>query len=180
VRPKGVDAVVVAVWRRDQAGVVHVLLRDGLRPPLTIGRPAETLVVPDRKAYLFFRELVAGIIERDDHGEAGLRARAAIEVHEEAGLTVDPARVELLGAGTFPSPGAMPERFFLTAVQVDGDAVAVTPPGDGSPYEEGATTRWMPLDDAIAACLRGDIEDCKTELALRRLRDRIYLQTIGK
>ena len=29
----------------------------------------------------------------------------------------------------------------------------------------------MDLDEAIAACVRGEIEDAKTELVLRRLRD---------
>ena len=39
--------------------------------------------------------------------------------------------------------------------------------------EEGATTRWLPLDAAIAACVRGDLPDLKTELGLRRLRDHL-------
>ncbi len=39
--------------------------------------------------------------------------------------------------------------------------------------EEGATLTWRPLDEAIAACEAGDIEDAKTEVALRRLRDRL-------
>ena len=37
--------------------------------------------------------------------------------------------------------------------------------------EEGASTRWQGLDAAIEACVRGEVEDAKTELALRRLRD---------
>jgi len=45
--------------------------------------------------------------------------------------------------------------------------------GDGSPMEEGARTRWLGLDDAIAACARGDLPDLKTELGLRRLRDHL-------
>ena len=32
-------------------------------------------------------------------------------------------------------------------------------------------TKLAHLDDAIAACVDGEIEDCKTELTLRRLRD---------
>ena len=39
--------------------------------------------------------------------------------------------------------------------------------------EEGAVCRWLPLDAAIAACVAGDIEDTKTEIALRRLRDHL-------
>jgi ADP-ribose pyrophosphatase len=91
-------------------------------------------------------------------------------VLEEAGYRVDPAAVVLLGAGGLPSPGAMAERFFFVAVEVD-PATQVALEGDGSPMEEGADTRWLPLDDAIAACVRGDIEDLKTELGLRRFAD---------
>jgi hypothetical protein len=45
--------------------------------------------------------------------------------------------------------------------------------GDGSPLEEGAVLRWRGLDEAIAACERGEIEDAKSELAFRRLAARI-------
>ena len=118
-----------------------------------------------------FTEVVAGILEREDRGEDGVRRRAAIEAHEEAGLRVEAESVEFLGAGTFPSPGSMPERFWLTAARVEDPSAAEAPPTDGSPMEEGARCWWMPLDAAIAACVGGEIEDCKTELALRRLRD---------
>ena len=47
------------------------------------------------------------------------------------------------------------------------------PAGDGSPMEEGARVVWQDLDEAITACGRGEIEDMKSELALRRLRDRL-------
>jgi ADP-ribose pyrophosphatase len=169
VREKGIDAVVVAIYAREEGGV-KVLLRDGMRLPLKLGRSAGELPVPDAKGYLFFREVVAGIIEREDHGEAGIRARAAIEVWEEAGLRVRAEDVVMLGAGSFPSPGAMPEKFWLTAVEVPRAEIAPAE-GDGSPMEEGARVEWLRLDDAIAACVRGEIEDAKTELALRRLRD---------
>jgi ADP-ribose pyrophosphatase len=66
----------------------------------------------------------------------------------------------------------MVEKFYYVAVEVDPrrqEALA----GDGSPMEEGARTRWLGLDDAIAACVRGDLPDAKTELGLRRLRDHL-------
>ena len=169
-RPKGPDAVVVVLYHRDAAGQVSVLLRRGLRPALWLGRPADELPVPESPR-MTFTEVVAGIIERDDEGEDGVRKRAAIEAHEEAGVHVDPTSVQFLGAGTFPSPGSMPEKFWLTAARVDDPSQAELPPTDGSPMEEGARCWWTPLDDAIQACVRGEIEDCKTELALRRLRD---------
>lgn len=164
-RPYGQDAVVVCI----HAGR-RVLVRDGLRPALFFGRRPADAPLPEAPARPMLTELVAGIIEAGDHGEAGLRARAAAETLEEAGFVVDPARVRLLGAGMFPSPGAMVEKFYFVAVEVDPDA-QLPLPGDGSPMEDGATTRWLDLDDAIAACVRGDITDLKTELGLRRLRD---------
>jgi ADP-ribose pyrophosphatase len=168
-RPYGLDAVVVVVWaRRDDE--VHVLVRDGLRPALAFGRDPARQVVPDARAYLRLTELVAGILEDGDRGEDGLRRRAAAEVHEEAGFRVEPAAVVLLGAGAFPSPGAMAEKFFFVAVEVDPAAQEAIA-GDGSPMEDGADTRWLPLDEAIDACVAGDIEDLKTELGLRRFAD---------
>ncbi len=171
VRPYGLDAVVVVVWHRRPDGV-SVLVRDGRRPTLTFGRDPARTPLPDPRPYARLTELVAGILEEGDHGEAGIRTRAAAEVHEEAGFRVDPAAVELLGAGCFPSPGSMAEKFHFTAVEVD-PATQEPLGGDGSPMEEGAATRWLDLDAAIAACVRGDLEDAKTELGLRRLRDRL-------
>jgi ADP-ribose pyrophosphatase len=171
-RPYGVDAVVVALYHRAADGV-RVLVRECLRPPLALGRPSELLPVPDRRPYLLFTELVAGIIERQDAGIEGIKHRAAEEAREEAGFRIDPARVMLLG-DVFPSPGAMAEKFWLTAAEVVDPDDRELPGGDGSPMEEGGSIRWLLLEDAIAACVRGDIEDAKTELALRRLRDRLH------
>ncbi|MEM6291954.1 MAG: NUDIX hydrolase [Myxococcota bacterium] len=172
-RPKGPDAVVVALYHRGTDNRVMVLLRDGLRPALTLGRPDAELPVPESRTSLTFTEVVAGIIEREDQGRAGVQYRAAVEAYEEAGYRVAASDVEFLGAGTFPSPGSMPEKFWLTAAHVEDVERRDEPPTDGSPMEEGATVRWMELDAAIAACVRGEIEDCKTELVLRRLRERL-------
>ncbi len=169
-RPYGQDAVVVAVFARTARGV-EVLLRDGLRPPITLARSPAAAPLPEDPPGLFVTELVAGIIETTDRGEAGLRARAAAEVHEEAGFVVDPAHVMLLGAGMLASPGTLVEKEYFTAVEVDPATQQPLLAGDGSPMEEGATTRWMGLDAAIAACVAGDIVDMKTEACLRRLRD---------
>ena len=170
LRPMGIDAVVVAVYARTSSGGIDVLLRDGLRIALALGRDPAEVPVPDTKQYLFLTELVAGIIEGHDRGMEGIRRRAADEVLEEAGFAVTAEQIEVLGAPLFPSPGAMAEKYWLAAVEVDPTSQQVLA-GDGSPMEEGATTRWMELDAAIDACVRGDIEDAKTELGLRRLRD---------
>jgi ADP-ribose pyrophosphatase len=170
-RPYGQDAVVVCVFARAPAGV-SVLVRDGLRPAIALGRDPTQAPLPEPAPGLFVTELVAGILEVSDRGEAGLRTRAAHEVHEEAGFVVDPAAVIVLGAGMLPSPGSMVEKFYFTAVEVD-PAAQQPLAGDGSPMEEGARTRWLALDDAIAACVRGELVDLKTEAGLRRLRDHL-------
>ncbi|HEY4244278.1 MAG TPA: hypothetical protein VGM88_30905 [Kofleriaceae bacterium] len=170
-RPYGQDAVVVAVYARGASGI-RVLVREGLRPAIAIGRDARRAPLPERLPELFLTELVAGIVEVGDAGEAGLRERAAHEVLEEAGFGVAPSAIALLGAGAYPSPGSMVEKFYFAAVEVDPAAQRELV-GDGSPMEEGARTRWLDLDEAIAACLRGEIQDLKTELGLRRLRDHL-------
>jgi len=170
-RPYGQDAVVVVVYHRGAAGT-QVLLREGLRPAITLGRDAAIAPLAEPLPGLWLVELVAGIVEVGDRGEAGLRQRAAHEVHEEAGFAVAPAAMTLLGAGLLPSPGAMVEKFYFAACEVD-PATQAPLAGDGSPMEEGAHTHWLPLDAAIAACVRGEICDAKTELGLRRLRDHL-------
>lgn len=176
-RPVGLDAVVVALYHRSERGV-RVLLREGLRPALALGRVGEQIPMPDRHPYLFFTELVAGIIEASDRGMDGIRARAAAEVFEEAGYRVASSDVTLLGAGSFPSPGSMPEKYWMTAVEILDPSAQQPLEGDGSAMEEGATTTWLGLDEAIAACVNGDIEDGKTELTLRRLRDRLHSESL--
>jgi ADP-ribose pyrophosphatase len=170
-RPYGQDAVVVAVYAR-AAGGVQVLVRDGLRPALLAGRDPARAPLPEPAPGMFLTELVAGILEPGDAGEAGLQQRAAHEVEEEAGFIVEPSAILLLGAGAYPSPGSMVEKFYFTAVEVDPAAQQALA-GDGSPMEEGARTRWLPLDQAIEAGVRGELVDLKTELGLRRLRDHL-------
>ncbi len=172
-RPLGLDAVVVAIFTRARGGI-EVLLRDALRPALVLGRSGSSpIAVADARDRLRFPELVAGIIEAEDRGEEGVRHRAALEVAEEAGYRVNAADVILLGAGTFPVPGMIAERWWLTAVEVASPDDQHVAEGDGSPMEEGADTRWLPLDDAIAACVSGAIEDAKSEITLRRLKDHL-------
>lgn len=171
-RPRhGTDAVAVALWRRAAGGGVEVLLRRGLRPTLRFGRPAERLPQPDAAPYLQLTEVVAGILEADDHGEAGIRTRAMLEAWEEAGLRVAPEAIVLLGR-VFLSPGISPECCYLACAEV-GYETAATPEGDGSPMEEGSRQCFVPLSEAISLCDSGAIEDAKTEVLLRRLAARL-------
>lgn len=169
-RPYGNDAVVVALFSRYR-GPIRVLLRDGLRPGMTFGRAHYKPPVPDERRYLFFTELVAGILENQDQGMAGIRARAAMEVAEESGYQVRADDVVMLGAGSFPAPGVFPEKLWLTAAEILDEDDCSEPAGDGSAMEEGASIRWVEIDQAIADCVRGELADMKTEVTLRRLRD---------
>jgi len=158
-RPMGLDAVVVALYRR-RGGALEVLLRHGVRVPVHFGRP-------ERPDNILFPELVAGILEPGDD----VQKRAAAEVMEEAGLHVEAASVQLLGPAGFPTPGMCAELFQFVCCEVAADAAAHPPAGDGSPFEEGARLEWVSLDEALARCARGDIRDLKTEIGLRRLRE---------
>ena len=156
-RPAGLDAVVVVLWRKGP----EVLLRSGLRVPLQFGRPEpQPMLLP---------ELVAGIVENGDD----LRERAAAEALEEAGLRIEARNVELLGPASFPSPGMCAELFNFVCAEVATDASAAPPAGDGSPFEEGARLEWVALDEALRRCAAGEIRDMKTEVGLRRLRERL-------
>ncbi len=125
------------------------------------------MVVPDGRSHLYCEEIVAGLLEPDDHGEAGLRARAAAEVLEEVGYAVPPASVRLLGPPFFVAPGIISEKIFLAAVDVTG-LPGGEPEGDGSPLEEGGRPAWRSLQSLEAALASGEIQDAKTELALHR------------
>ena len=62
----------------------------------------------------------------------------------------------------------------LFVARVDPAACHPHPPvGDGSPMEEGSSQAFVPLLLAIDLCERGEIEDAKTELLLRRLLHRL-------
>jgi len=158
-RPMGLDAVVVALFRRKERAV-EVLLRHGIRVPLQFGRieTPPSLLLP---------QLVAGILESGDD----LFQRAAAEAMEEAGLGVDPGAIRVLGPAVFPTPGMCAELFHFVSCEVAADAVAHPPSGDGSPFEEGARLEWLDLQEALARCARGEIRDMKTEVGLRRLRE---------
>ena len=159
------DAVAVLVWRQGPQGV-EVLTRRTLRPAAYFRRELP-LPVPDIQTYLTVEELVAGVLEVEDKGEAGVQTRAAAEVREEAGYSVRPEAVELLGPAFFMLPGIISEKIHPTAVDVTGQQPARAT-GDGSPLEEGASLRWWPAAALLAACRRGEVADAKTELCLVR------------
>jgi ADP-ribose pyrophosphatase len=141
-----------------------VLLRHAPRVPLYFRDPAIGA------AHI---EVVAGIVEKGEDDWAAIRKRAADEAHEEAGVVVAPEQIERLGPASFPTAGMFSELFHFVVAEVKEPGAAVSPPTDGSPFEEGAWVEWVALDEALRWCDDGRIVDLKTELALRRLRGKI-------
>lgn len=175
----GIDAVAVALYAIEPATrTVRVLLRETLRPGLLLRQQRETPLPDDRERPVNW-EVVAGVIEPGEHGHKAINERAALEVQEEAGFKVYGPAVIDLGAAILPTPGPFPEKIYLKAVEVDPDEQG-HPEGDGSPMEQGAALRWFELADAIQRCVNGEIEDAKTEIALRRLAQRLgFLPDVG-
>jgi ADP-ribose pyrophosphatase len=164
-RPR-LDAVAVLIYRVLNSGAVEILTRQALRPAAYF-RKDKTPAIADGKEHLFCEEVVAGLLEPEDAGEAGLLRRAALEVEEEAGIVIAPDSVVVLGAPVFVAPGILSEKVFMTAVDVTGKA-QMEPKGDGSPMEEGGELRWRSIEELRQAIASGEVQDAKTEIVLYR------------
>jgi ADP-ribose pyrophosphatase len=161
------DAVVIAAHYEDEAHGTMVFLRSCLRPPLVLraGRFGVS-----RAPATGLWELPAGLVEPLDETTEGVRRTAQRELLEELGFDVPLDRLEALGPSTYPAPGFTAERqhFFSVAVIA---AARRTPTLDGSVLEQGGVVVALPLSAALTLCDRGAIEDAKSELGLRRLKD---------
>jgi ADP-ribose pyrophosphatase len=124
---------------------------------------------------LEFLEVISGIIEAADQGAEGLRRRAAAELEEEAGLAVPPGRVAPLGPPCYLSLGVMAERIYFFRARADLDRLGAAR-GDGTPLEEGGHGVRCSLTEALDLCRGGQIQDAKTEVALRRLEEALRLE----
>lgn len=165
VERRATDAVVIVLTERRE-GVLYVCLRTSLRPPVAFrGQLAVPELVTDDPVLW---EVPAGLIEPGEVGEAGIRAAAAREALEETGRVVAPEAFSPLGAPSLLSPGVIAEMLFFVIADAT-HAPEGTPPGDGSPVEEGAAIVWVTLEEAMTAADAGDLGDIKTELAIRRL-----------
>ncbi len=170
VHRQALDAVVIAAHYRD-AGRDWVYLRSAYRPPLRL-RPLDCRPLPEKPTLGSLWELPAGLVEADEcrMGAAGLRRSGARELEEELGFAVADAALVPLGPATFPSAGVIGERHHYLRVEVD-PARRRQPSEDGSVLERRAVIATIALDEAIALTRSGEIEDGKTEIALRRLAD---------
>jgi ADP-ribose pyrophosphatase len=161
---RALDAVVIAAHYRAK-GQTHVYLRSAVRPPLLL-RTAHPVADPPA-AVLW--ELPAGLVDPDERDTvAGVREAARRELGEELGFFVTTERLEPLGPSVFPAPGMVGERHFFFRVEID-PSEREKPTLDGSPLERAGVVTDLPLEEALELCRRGEIQDSKTELALRRL-----------
>ncbi len=179
VHRRALDAVVVAAHFRDASGCTMVYLRSTLRPPARL-RPEACRPLPERETLGVWWELPAGLVEAEECqlGERGLRSAAARELAEELGGFVSDDALVPLGPPTFPSAGVIGERHHFFRVELLPEALG-EPSLDGSVLEERAVIGVVSLDEALDHVRRGDIEDGKTEIALRRLREALALGHAG-
>jgi ADP-ribose pyrophosphatase len=161
------DAVVVAAHYRGADGRRQVVLRSALRPPVAM-RPRDTSPIEEKPSLGALWELPAGLVEADERSPEGLRRCAARELHEEIGIEVPADALQSLGPSAFPAPGVIGERHFFFHVEID-PARFQAPTLDGSALEQQALVISVDLAQALALAREGEIEDEKTELALRRL-----------
>jgi ADP-ribose pyrophosphatase len=169
VERDALDAVAIVLWARGDHEP-RVCLRSALRPPLAF-RAGYRVPLPETDGPVQW-EVPAGLVEPDEHGEAGLRACAARETLEEVGLSLSPDAFERLGPAASLSPGVLAEKLHYLVAEVDPSA-RQAPTEDGTPVEERAEVRFVALSEALAACGDGRVNDLKTEVAIRRLHERV-------
>lgn len=165
VERAAIDAVAI-VLEAEVGGEPAICLRTQLRPPLAFRPEYAVPVESEGDAVLW--EVPAGLVEADERGEEGLRACAARETHEEVGLELSPDAFGRLGPSIPLSPGVIGEKIHYLVARVDPSQRGV-PLEDGSPVEERAVVRFVPIADALAAIREGHVADAKTEIAIRRL-----------
>ena len=166
---KAIDAAVIAAHFVGADGARRIFLRSALRPPLTL-RERSRSPLPDEACDGALWELPAGLVEASEESPSGIVRTAQRELFEELGFRVELASLHALGPSTFPAPGFVAERHFFFEVTVEPSARAEPEP-DGTLEAWGAVVD-VPLSAALAMCRRGEIEDAKTELALRRLAEK--------
>jgi len=163
-----IDAVVIAAHFLAD-GRLWVYLRSAVRPPVVMRDASRSPIVEKSARGLW--ELPAGLIESDEQDPEGPRRAARRELAEELGFDVAALDLHPLGPSTYPAPGMVAERHFFFQVAVD-PALRTEPSNDGSALEHQGSVMAVALDEALAMCRSSEIEDAKTELALRRLADR--------
>lgn len=165
------DAVAIVLYRR-RGQLVELILRSQLRPPLAFRRDYE-VPLPALGTGAVQWEIPAGLVEPGERGAEGLFARASAEALEEVGLSLPAARFALLGPPTSLSPGLIAEKLHFVCAEVTPEDPQTAPRGDGHAVEERSISKYVALDDALAAIEDDLVHDIKTEVGIRRLADRV-------
>ena len=168
VNRKAMDAVVIAAHYAE-AGERYVYLRSAVRPPVAM-RDRAPLGEPDRGGALW--ELPAGLVEPEEWSREGVARCARRELLEEIGFEVPLTSLKQLGPNTYPAPGVIGERHIYFEVAVN-PSDRREPELDGSALEQFGAVLAVRLSRALDLCRSGEIEDAKTEVALRRLLERL-------
>jgi len=164
---RAIDAVII-VAHFEREGQRWVYLRSALRPPFYFRDPKRSPIAESGTGALW--ELPAGLIEPGEQNQSGVFEAARRELAEELGFEVATAEFSALGPPVLPAAGFIAERHFFASVEVRPEARG-EPSLDGSALERFGRVVAVPLARALELCRRGDIEDAKTELGLRRLAD---------
>lgn len=167
---RALDVVVIAAYYK-QNDDWFVYLRSSVRPPLLMREPERLPLTPFASSGTLW-ELPAGLVEAHEQTESGVVQAAQRELLEEIGCDVDVERLRSLGPNTFPAPGMVGEQHIYFAVEVDPNS-RKEPGLDGSALEHGGHVIAVRLSQALAACDSGELQDGKSELALRRLQARL-------
>lgn len=160
------DAVGIVLVDRT-SGTPRICLRSSIRPPLA-RRATMTLPIPEHDTAPTLFEIPAGLVERTETGEDGLRRTCARETLEEVGLVVPPDAFRRLGRAFYLSSGVLPEKLHLFVADVDARDRGA-PTTDDSPVEEHARIEFVAIDEALRAIDDGRLEDVKTEVAIHRV-----------
>lgn len=171
LRGKRGDAVAIVLYE-DLPEVGRVVwLRSCCRPAISLKNYRE-YGLPDSHEDGCLWEVPAGLVEEDEVGSEGLKRAAVREAEEEAGFSLKEEDFSFLGKRTFTSVGSMGERIFYLMAKVDWK-LRKEPKGDGSPYEHGGEVIAIALEDAVAAIADGYLPDAKTEIAIKRLAEKV-------
>jgi len=113
------------------------------------------------KGWIF--ETIAGVIDDGEHPvETFVR-----ETEEEAGILLDPGRVEKV-AEAYSSPGISSEKMHIFTCKVD-DCVPETPGGGLESEGEAIVCRWLDYQQVRQLRAQNRIQDLKTLIGLMSL-----------
>ncbi|HYJ10040.1 MAG TPA: NUDIX domain-containing protein [Polyangiaceae bacterium] len=166
---RAIDAAVMLAHYEDARGVPYVYLRSSVRPPVAMRDKARS-PLRDEHDHGGLWELPAGLVEPGEQTPEGVVGTAQRELLEELGFEVERSQLLPLGPSVFPVASMCAERQFFFHVAVDPNQRRA-PELDGSPLERFGEVIDVPLASALAWCADGSIEDCKTEIGLRRFAD---------